>query len=239
MGAVSAVLGFALGGWLVAEGALRPLYGLLTARRFVAPWPSLGNLLGLGRWQLIGLAVVLVALAVWRARRLADPEGIWPWWWNGIAVGVIGVAAWLTAGPAGWGYGVSMTGPTRDLMAWALWSQPAPFTWGTGLVLGIPLGSYLSRRLAGRFQVARATPRMLGQRFIGGVLMGVGGTLAAGCNIGNGLTGFSILATQSVVAIAFIALGRWAVDAGGAWWAISAAPGRRGLPAAAGEGPVE
>ncbi len=219
MGAASAIVGFALGGWLTAEGALRLVYDRLAAPRFTARWSSLPDVLGVGRWGVVGALVVGMALILWGVRRLPDPEGIWRWWRNGLAVGAIGVAAWLAAAPAGWGYGLSMTGPTRDLMAWAIGSQAAPVTWGTGLILGIPLGSYVSRRLAGIFRWAPAPPRMLVRRFAGGVLMGVGGTLAAGCNIGNGLTGFSILAAQSVVAIACIALGRWAVDAAGAAWA--------------------
>jgi hypothetical protein len=34
--------------------------------------------------------------------------------------------------------------------------------------------------------------------------MGVGGTLAAGCNIGNALTGLSVLAVNSLIASAAI-----------------------------------
>jgi hypothetical protein len=37
--------------------------------------------------------------------------------------------------------------------------------------------------------------------------MGSGGTLAAGCNIGNALTGLSILAVNSLIATAGIAAG--------------------------------
>ena len=37
--------------------------------------------------------------------------------------------------------------------------------------------------------------------------MGVGGTLAAGCNIGNALTGLSILSVNSLLATAAIAFG--------------------------------
>ncbi len=237
MGAASAVLGFGMAGWLMAWGALRPLYDLLSGPHFVMALPSLDNLLGRARWELVALLGVGVTLALWRARRLPDPEGVWAWWGNGLALGAIGVAAWLAAAPAGWGYGLSMTGPTRDLAGWALGSQPAPVTWGTGLVVGILVGSLLSRLLAGRFHVAPAAPRMLGQRFAGGVLMGIGGTLAAGCNIGNGFTGFSILATQSVVAMGFIALGRWAVDAACAWWAARVGAGRRAHPAPVTPGP--
>ncbi len=237
MGAVSAILGFALGGWAVADGLLRPVYDALTAPRFVARWSSIEGLFGVGRWELVSLVVALMGLALWLVRRGPDPDGIWPWGWNGIAVGAIGVVAWLAAAPAGWGYGLSMTGPTRDLAAWALGSLPAPSTWGTGLILGIPLGSYLSRQMAGRFKLARAAPRVAAQRFAGGLLMGIGGTLAAGCNIGNGLTGFSILATQSVVAIAFIALGRWAVDAAGTAWATAMSSWRRRSPVPASPSP--
>jgi uncharacterized membrane protein YedE/YeeE len=47
----------------------------------------------------------------------------------------------------------------------------------------------------------------LGRRFAGGVLMGVGGTLAAGCNIGNALTGLSVLALNSLIATAAMLTG--------------------------------
>lgn len=38
-------------------------------------------------------------------------------------------------------------------------------------------------------------------------MMGIGGTLAAGCNIGNALTGLSILSLNSVVATGGIIVG--------------------------------
>lgn len=41
----------------------------------------------------------------------------------------------------------------------------------------------------------------------GGTLMGVGGAMALGCSIGQGLTGFSTLSFGSLLAIAGIALG--------------------------------
>ena len=47
----------------------------------------------------------------------------------------------------------------------------------------------------------------LGRRFVGGVLMGIGRIFAAGCNIGNALTGLSVLAVNSVIATASIVVG--------------------------------
>jgi uncharacterized membrane protein YedE/YeeE len=43
----------------------------------------------------------------------------------------------------------------------------------------------------------------------GGALMGIGGALALGCSIGQGLTGLSTLAPASFVAAAGILGGAW------------------------------
>lgn len=88
-----------------------------------------------------------------------------------------------------------------------------------GLLVGIPLGLVIHRGgfcmhsafrqiLRGErssWQVPEA-PEFL-RRFLGGLLMGFGGTLAGGCNIGNALTGLSILSLNSLVATASILLG--------------------------------
>ena len=75
------------------------------------------------------------------------------------------------------------------------------------MLLGVPLGSWLSAQSKGmaRWQVPAAAefPR----RFLGGLMMGFGGTLAAGCNIGNALTGLSILSVNSLLATGAIVLG--------------------------------
>ncbi len=60
--------------------------------------------------------------------------------------------------------------------------------------------------------------------------MGAGGTLAAGCNIGNALTGVSILAVNSIIAtIAIIAGGAAAILAGAR---LATSPGALNAPRA-------
>jgi len=75
------------------------------------------------------------------------------------------------------------------------------------MLLGVPFGSWLSAGSIGtaRWQLPEAPE--LPRRFLGGLLMGFGGTLAGGCNIGNALTGLSILSLNSLVATASILLG--------------------------------
>ena len=82
--------------------------------------------------------------------------------------------------------------------------MPGAAGWGTALIVGLPLGSWLSARARGPVGWRTSGRAPLSRRFAGGVLMGVGGTLAAGCNIGNALTGLSVLAVNSLIATAAI-----------------------------------
>ncbi|KGJ04243.1 hypothetical protein SAMN04487972_10949 [Paracoccus halophilus] len=50
-------------------------------------------------------------------------------------------------------------------------------------------------------------PRELGRQLFGAVLMGIGGVIAMGCTIGQGLTGFATLAWSGPVTLAAIAAG--------------------------------
>ncbi len=57
--------------------------------------------------------------------------------------------------------------------------------------------------------------------------MGIGGTLAAGCNVGNALTGLSILSVNSAVATAAMAAGATlALKAPTVRWRLPARRGR-------------
>ncbi|MBA3262331.1 MAG: YeeE/YedE family protein [Thermoleophilaceae bacterium] len=77
------------------------------------------------------------------------------------------------------------------------------------LAVGVISGAAIAIRGPLRLPDAARASRAL----IGGVLMGVGGTVAHGCNIGNGLTGVPLLSLGSLLAITSMALGaammRW------------------------------
>jgi uncharacterized protein len=131
----------------------------------------------------------------------------WRWPVTGLALGAVGLLAWISGSIAGWGWGLSITGPSRSLIESTILGMPDAAGWGTALVVGIPLGTWLSARARGL--VSWRAPGWLefGRRLGGGLLMGVGGTLAPGCNIGNALTGLSVLAVNSAIATVAIVLG--------------------------------
>lgn len=83
--------------------------------------------------------------------------------------------------------------------------------WGWMLVLGIVIGSFLSAKISGSFQLrwipglwenafgTLPLPRVI-VAFIGGILMGVGSRWAGGCTSGHGISGTLQLAVSSWIA---------------------------------------
>ncbi|MBI2091128.1 MAG: YeeE/YedE family protein [Deltaproteobacteria bacterium] len=198
LGAAFAVFGFAIGGLLAA----RSLFSFVTlwltqAGLTLADTASIPTLLGVTPSSIILGGVAVIAVLLWRLPRPAPEPGAWPWYHTGLALGVLGTLAWVAGAPAGWHWGLSMTGPSRTLLGVLVDQAAHPMTWGAFMLLGVPLGSWLSAWSKGtaRWQVAEA--RDLPRRFVGGLLMGFGGTVAGGCNIGNALTGLSILSLNS------------------------------------------
>ena len=199
------MLGLAVGAWLTEQGFLHFL-----DREFVGPTVSLTTLptlLGVSAAWVVVASIVLIGLVLWVLPKPASSPEIWPWYRTGFILGALGTLAWVVGSLSGWDWGLSMIGPSRSLLRVVLDQTVSPLTWGAFMLLGVPLGSWLSAHSKGtaRWQVPDASefPR----RFLGGFMMGFGGTLAAGCNIGNALTGLSILSLNSFVATASIVIG--------------------------------
>lgn len=177
----------------------------LTAARSGLP-ASVDVALTIPRPMTIGSLVGLIALAL-AGRARVRPVEAWAWPVTGLALGGVGLLAWVSGSVAGQSWGLSITGPSRSLIESTLLAMPEAAGWGTALIVGIPVGTWLSARARGPVTWRTAGWAELGRRLAGGALMGIGGTLAAGCNIGNALTGLSVLAVNSVIATAAIVVG--------------------------------
>jgi len=141
-----------------------------------------------------------------------------------LIVGGLALAGWyLTAGPQGLelieelefmdnppyasgAQSVTFIGPTAHLAQYVY--SGFEFTYlslGVVLLLGVVSGSFLYTII---FRGIRLEWFVAWDDFfrhvIGGILMGVGGVLALGCTIGQGITGFSTMALGSFVSIAGI-----------------------------------
>jgi hypothetical protein len=208
LGAALAALGFALGGVLVEQGVLAaPAARLAEASTGSGIRPWLPSLIGAPAWLVVAGLVATLAVLLLRLPASAPQARHWRWTVTGSALGALGVLAWLTGAPAGWHWGLSITGPSRSLLDAGLLGQLGALNWGSAMLVGLPGGSWASARLSGRVTWRAPAPAELPRRFAGGLFLGVGGTLAGGCNIGNALTGLSVLAVHSAIATLAMAVG--------------------------------
>lgn len=99
--------------------------------------------------------------------------------------------------PMAQSYGYSMSGFNNVHLSFGILS-----------VLGVILGSFLWSIVSKGFRFEWfASVKDFFMHFIGAVLMGLGGTLALGCTIGQAITGISTLAVGSVIVFIAILLG--------------------------------
>lgn len=197
MGAAAGALGFTVGALAVVSG---PMAAVATALAFEVSGPK--HMPGLGGSRMLTATLAAAAAAALLMLLPAPPRavGLWSWGSTGLMIGALGVLTWLVGAPAGWHWGLSVTGPARSLGEAAIGLRTDSIGWGTVMLVGIPVGSCAAAYLSSTLALKRPPLGEVARRFSGGVLMGMGGTLAAGCNIGNALTGLSILATNSFLA---------------------------------------
>ncbi len=81
-------------------------------------------------------------------------------------------------------------------------------TFGMMALFGVIVGSFVYSIVSGNFRIEWfSSARDAVQHVIGAVLMGIGGVLAMGCTIGQGITGVSTLALGSIMALVSIIFG--------------------------------
>ena len=172
------------------------------------------GLLGLPAWLVI--TVLAAALLAWalshRGLRGSVAMIVWgvvaglavAWtfvgtsWLNGASLGAVGVE------------GPSFTAPVGRTLIWLMTSTAGGITFSVGSVLGVMLGALAGSLWRGMFRwEACEDPRELGRQVGGAVLMGVGGVIAMGCSVGQGVTAFAALAWSAPVTLAAIAAGAW------------------------------
>jgi uncharacterized protein len=202
-------------GFIALSGPLAPL------RTALFPQPQAETAQGIlhsaaqiGLSPFLVIAVIAIALLVWalsNADLRRSPRMIlW-----GIAAGL--AVVWCFAGTT-WLYdqslgaiaveGPSFTAPVGRTLIFLMTSTAGGITFSVGSVVGVMAGALIGSMIRGLFRwEACEDPRELGRQVGGAVLMGIGGVVAMGCSVGQGLTGFATLAWSGPVTLAAIGVG--------------------------------
>ena len=176
-------------------------------------------------WHFV-FGAALVALVLFLVLRQRDFRSDWNNVLGGAAVGVAVVAGWLiTAGPLSGAWGeyallaaeppirvapqsFTFISPMGDAVNYLLRPSVSLVSFGVVSMVGVILGSLLYALAAGKFHLEWfASVTDFVNHVIGAVLLGVGGALAMGCSVGQGITGVSTLALGSMIALAAMIFG--------------------------------
>lgn len=133
----------------------------------------------------------------------------------GLAIGLLVTAGWLTTGWLGADEfnpipvtSLTFIAPVADTLQYAMLSTGLSLNFGIAVVLGVLTGSIATSLLTGRFRIeGYASADHMMRSMSGAALMGIGGAMAYGCSVGQGLTGFSTLSISSAIAVAGILTG--------------------------------
>jgi hypothetical protein len=195
VGALLALVGMALGA-TVTE------YGPLSATRIalqqtaIDPWTP-GPI----------VSVFVGALALAALARAGDGRaGQWTWKRTGLWIGATAVLAWPVSAEYGRQFGLAVVPGTVGIVS-GIGGGSVP-AWDAILVAGLVLGGWLGARRSGRVELTARGPSVLLGRFAGGLGLGIGASIAAGCTVGQGLTGLGLLAPSGFVVMGAIFAGR-------------------------------
>ncbi|MFN3723201.1 MAG: YeeE/YedE family protein [Paracoccaceae bacterium] len=203
-------------GFVALSGPLAPLRTLLFPQPD-ATGPQgivhdLGGVTGLPASVIIvaiGLACLIWALSyppmrrAWRTLFWSVAAGlavVWCFagttWVSQYSLGAIGVE------------GLSFTAPVGRTLIFLMTSTAGGITFSVGAVVGVMAGALIGSTVRGLFRwEACEDPRELGRQVGGAVLMGIGGVVAMGCSVGQGVSAFAALAWSGPVTLAAIIAG--------------------------------
>ena len=176
--------------------------------------------------MLLGGLVALV-LTAWVLRK---PEGrTAEVWWGGAGIGLAVVALWWVSGRMGYVpedpttlepaflatnsrrmESFSMVAPVGYTLDWLLFfsDKSKLLTLGIVSTVGVVVGSLVGSLADRSFRwEGFGGVEDVANHLVGGVLMGVGGVVAIGCTVGQGISGLSTLSVGSMIATASIVAG--------------------------------
>lgn len=182
--------------------------------------------LGISPWVLVALLVLITAYLVYQ--QLTKPqaklaalkpkktaiahilfEKRWHPFLTATLVGLIALMAWPLSVATGRDFGLGITGPSANIMQFLVTGERQFINWGVFLVLGILLGSFIAAKGSNEFRFRVPDVKTALNSAKGGVLMGVGASLAGGCSIGNGLVETAFFSWQGWVSLPVMVLGTW------------------------------
>lgn len=166
---------------------------------------SIGALLGLPQWV---PAVIIVSLMLAYLIKFWNPEAK-GMVLSGFVIGALVVFSWYITGvlaqdefdptkPSA----ITVSGPLARFGYILIAAKFPALSFAISFVIGMAVMVFVFALASGRFKLEAPKRDAYKLAVLGGSLMGIGGIMAYGCNVGQGLTGISTLSFESMLAFA-------------------------------------
>ena len=133
---------------------------------------------------------------------------------DGVIVGLLIGCAWYVTGVVGFDdfeplplEALSFVFPSGKTLEYLMFFSGSTLSFSVSVIFGIVLGAFVMSFFNKKYRfgcVVSQKNNKLRNGIIGGMLMGIGGIMAMGCTVGQGLSGVSTLAFASFLAIVSI-----------------------------------
>ena len=133
----------------------------------------------------------------------------------GVFLGGLVPVAWYVTGAIGFDdfeptplVSLTFVNPVGESLQYLMTFSGATINFGIAVVGGVIIGSFIAAKSVGEFRIEsfNNSDDML-RHIMGAVMMGIGGVLALGCTVGQGISGMSTLALGSLIALISIIIG--------------------------------
>jgi len=134
---------------------------------------------------------------------------------SGIILGALVVTAWYVTGVIGNDEfeptplnSFTFVNPVGESLQYLMTFTGSTINFGIAVVGGIIFGAFIAAKASGTFRIESFVDAGdMAKHIIGAAIMGIGGIMAMGCTIGQGITGMSTLAFASLIAFVSICAG--------------------------------
>ncbi len=134
---------------------------------------------------------------------------------GGLIVGAMVPLGWWITGVLGADdfdpvplFSFTFVSPAGESLQYLMTFTGATINFGIATVGGVIVGSFLMAMMSGSFHIEAFTDTDdMKRHLFGAAIMGIGGILALGCTVGQGITGMSTLALGSLIALISIIIG--------------------------------
>jgi uncharacterized membrane protein YedE/YeeE len=175
--------------------------------------PTIASIFHINPWIPTIIITVLLLWYVFGTKTSERSGTGFKWYTTAILVTLVGMLGFYTRGHFGDKfYTLGITGGWKNIYSTFTGGH---LEWEGAEVLGIIIGALVSALIAKEFKLRMPRkPEVYVQVALGGILLGVGASVAGGCNIGHFLSGVPQLSLGSWLATLFFILGNWTM----AYW---------------------